>query len=155
MIHGQSKYLISTEPLSYTNGATASLVIDTKGALTGTADVSAAEYLAIDVGIARTNSATNVPSTFKLQEADSNSATNYGDVAGSSFTSTVTTQSTTAGNNYTWFVDLRGRKRYIKAVIVPITTQVVQVTANLTRNHISPVTGIAANQGLSAIPLVL
>ena len=157
MIHAQSQYVIATEPLSYTNGATASLVIDTIAAITGTSDWNMAhgDYLVIDVALARTNSATNTPTVFKLQHSDITNATGYADIAGSSFTSAFTSMSTSAGANLKWLVDTRPLRRYVKALVSPQTTQIVQITANLSRNAATPVNNSATDTGTAVAPITL
>lgn len=155
MIYAQEKYAICLEPLSLTNGATASLVVDTKGAFIGTSDNAVADYLAIDVLCGRTNAATNVPSVFKLQESDITNATGYSDISGSSYTTAVTSQSTTAGNNYTYFVSLPPRKRYIKLLVSPVTTQVIAAVANLSRMGMTPQPTSLLATGSTAAPILL
>lgn len=157
MIHAQSVYLFGSEPTSQTNASTHSLVIDTKGAITGSSDSMYAkgDYLTVVASIARTNSATNTPSVFKLQTSNITDATGYADVSGSSFTSAVTNQSTSANNLYAWQVDLRPLKRYVKVLISPVTTQVCSVVGILSRAAGATPESTSTNTGTSVAPLIL
>ena len=90
--------------ISITNGGltTDTLTVDTVGYT----------YLTIIGSTAGTAGA--VATTSKLQESDDNSS--YSDITGSVATATTTSAATVA--KIAWNVDLRGRKRYIKATVV-------------------------------------
>lgn len=141
MLYLQGTRTVSLEPASFTNGATASLVIDRCPFPGGPYD-----DLKIVATFARTNAATNVPSVLKLQESDVTNATSFVDIAGSSQTSAVTSMSTTAGNVVEWDLANNGaRKRYIQVVASPVTTQVIAIQADLGRPHIFPFTNTDKN----------
>lgn len=107
--------------VSITNGGTASGYIDTKGA----------DHALIAIVAATSNDATNKPTVLKLSEGDTTSAfTNIsGAVGGTDFT--IGAALTDAPNNYLFSVDCRKRKRYIKAEISPVTTQIIAGVALL------------------------
>lgn len=127
---------IILEPISLTNGATASLTIDTLGA----------DTMSVDVLLARTSSATNVPTVLKLQEADVTNTSSFADISGATGTSAFTSGSTTAGNIVKFDVTLVGaRKRYLRLQVSPLTTQVVGAIATLGRLEQMPTTAANAN----------
>lgn len=108
-----------------TNGETATGNIDTRGF----------DWMKLDVMMTTSDDTTNNPSTLKLTESDDTEATNFsaitkftGDGAGG-FTIPA---AVTSGNWIASFnVDLRGRKRYLKLSVTPVTTQGVHAIANL------------------------
>lgn len=138
MLYSQAAKKVYLEPQSFTNGQTASLVVDRINC----------DYATIDVQMARSNVASNVPSTLKIQESDVTNATTFADIIGGSLTSAFTSANTTAGNIVTFDVDCRSRKRYLQVVAVPVTTQVIAITAQLGRTALTPV--IAADKSVDA-----
>lgn len=137
MFYGASTKLAVSPPASFTNGATASLVIDTLN------------WAAADIAVvfSASNNSTNVPSVFKLQQSDITNSTGYSDVTGGSFTSAYTTANTVVTNSDTlaFSVDMRGKARYLKVLASPVTTQVVSIVANLYRGGLEPATAAARN----------
>lgn len=127
MIYAQATKKVPMEPASFTNGATASLVIDRLGF----------DYASIDIQLGHVDSTSHVPSTLKLQEADVNAATNFVDITSpTSFTTLAPAAGLTAGvQAISANVDCRNRKRYIQLVVIPVTTQVIGAVANLSRGH--------------------
>lgn len=116
-----------------TNGETATGNIDTLGY----------DWLKLDVMMTTSDDTTNNPSVLKLTESDDTVVSNFaaitkftGDGAGG-FT---IPNAVTAGNWIASFnVDLRGRKRYLKLSVTPITTQGVHAIANLGLGDEAPV----------------
>lgn len=108
-----------------TNGETATANIDTKGY----------EWLSLSVFMSTSNDTTNNPSTLKLSESDDTEATNFSDITkfkGDDSDGFTIPAAVTSGNWITQFnVDLRGRKRYLKLTVTPVTTQQVTALANM------------------------
>lgn len=121
-------------PTSTTNAATS----------TGSVDTLGYDYLSIDVIQATSNNTTNNLSVCKLSESDTTDATNYSDIT--KFVGdgvggfTVPVADTSNHQLYKFNLDLRGRKRYIKITMSPVTTQILQAVANLGRAEQSPET---------------
>jgi len=136
-----AKHAVLVTPASFTNGATASGYVDTKGY----------DYVEIEITAATANVVSNSPSVCKLQESDTTDATNFADitgaVGGTSFT--IGNDLTSLPNQRAFCVDLRGRKRYIQVVVSPRTTQIMSVTAQLGRGEQAPVT--ATKAGVQAL----
>jgi hypothetical protein len=123
MIFGQDTKTIVLEPLSYTNGATATCTVDTL----------AASYVVGTILVGRSNNATNVPTVLKLQEADVTNSSSFADITGGSATSAYTTASTTGCDVIRFEVDTRPRKRYLRLQVSPVTTQLVAADFSLSR----------------------
>lgn len=114
--------------------------------------------------ITATVSATNdYPTTLKLQESDTTTTTDFVDIVaatGGTATSTSvgfvlpSTPTNTATNMQpyvTYHLDTRKRKRYIRAVIAPSTTQICAVYATLGECAESSVAQADYNSGLQVI----
>lgn len=131
-----AKHAVLVTPASFTNGATASGYVDTKGF----------DYVEIEVTMATSNNTTNKPTVLKLMESDTTDTTNFanisGAVGGTDFT--IGTHDTTAANQHLFCVDLRARKRYIRCDVSPQTTQVSSITAQLHKGEQAPVTATKA-----------
>lgn len=135
-MHAPRKQVIAITPQSVTNGATATGNIDTRGF----------RYLELDIFMATQDVASNVPSVLKLSESDTTDATNFSDISGArGGTDFTQTGSTAAAYGYKFCLDLRGRKRYIKATISPRTTQVLAAVANLGKGEEAPRNASTAN----------
>jgi len=132
MLPVQAKQVIVIAQASTTNAATATGNIDTKGF----------DFMTLDVIMATSDDTTNNPSVLKLTESDDTVATNFAAIT--AFTGDGTGGFTipacvTEGNwGMKFNVDLRGRKRYLKLSISPLTTQVITAIANLCHGDESP-----------------
>lgn len=129
-----SKTAVIISPASYTNGATA----------TGNVDTLGFDRAKIAVSMSTSNTVSNNPSTFNLLESDDTTATNFATVSGYvGDTDWTIPNAVTAGN---WAVqlnvDLRGRKRYLRLAVTPLTTQVIAATAELTAGDEAPVAAV-------------
>ena len=141
-----SKQVTMINQASTTNAATASGNVDTLGFGGG--------RLKISVLMATSNDTTNNPSVFKLSECDTTVVTDFANISGTVGDTdwTIPTSETAATNTpaqYMFDVDLRGRKRYIKISISPVTTQVITAIANLYRGDEDPVS--ATEAGVAAV----
>jgi hypothetical protein len=129
-MHAHGKPVSFFQPVSKTNGATASGYIDRLGH----------DFLLATAILSQSDNATNKPSVMKLQHSDTTDASNFADitgfVGGTSFT--VGSQATGASNVHHFRVDLRGKKRYIQMVVSPVTTQVIAGHGLLTRAKEAP-----------------
>ncbi len=135
----QPKQVIVISQASTTNAATASGNIDTLGY----------EYASIDVIMATSDDTTNNPTVLKLADSDDTVVSNFADIAafvGDDAAGFTVPDAVTAGNWGVKFnVDLRGRKRWLKVSISPLTTQVITCIANLFRGDVAPVNTTDAN----------
>lgn len=97
------------------------------------------------------NNATNKPATLKVQESDITDATGFADIAScvgggaSGFTIPNMPTATTLNTYAAIGGSLVGRKRYLRVLVSPVTTQTFDLTAILSRPEQSPIT--AANAG--------
>lgn len=127
-----SKSVVAITPQSVTNAAT----------VTGNIDRLGFDWAEVDFIIGGAGAATNNPSVLKLAESDDTVVTNFVDITESvgdtAFTIPDITAVTTTSTVVKMRVDLRGRKRYLKASVSPITTNVIAVTASLFRGDESP-----------------
>jgi hypothetical protein len=104
---------------------------------TGNIDTLNYDFMSLDVVMTTSNDATNNPSVLKLSESDDTVVTNFADISGfvgdTDFTipSSPTAATSNIGPFATFNVDLRGRKRYIKVTVSPVTTQVITALAQL------------------------
>jgi hypothetical protein len=139
-----TKTVIAITPISKTNGATAvGEIIDTK------------DWDYVDIGIAASTAdvVSNTLSVLKIEEGDTTSAfaTFAGAVSGSDYTiATNAYTSTTNQNVWSFGVDTRGRKRYLRVSASPQTTMVIGGIAKLSRGSKNPVTAAEAG-ALNAI----
>ena len=125
----ESKVVINDSGV--TNGETATGNIDTLGY----------DWLTLDVMMTTSNDTTNNPSTLKLSESDDTVVTNFANISGAVGDTdfTIPAADTSASAIYKFNVDLRGRKRYIKLSVTPVTTQGVHAIANLGLGDEAPV----------------
>jgi hypothetical protein len=124
------KQVIVISQASTTNAATA----------TGTVDCSGYSFLTMDVIMATSNVVSNNPTVFKLEESDD--LTTYSAITALTGDGTggwTIPNCVTSGDwGMKFNVDLRGRKRYLKLSISPLTTQVITAIANLGHATESP-----------------
>lgn len=137
----QMKAYVAINAAAPTNGET----------VTGIIDRLDYDWMKIDVVASTSNVVSNKPSTIKLMESDDTVVTNFanisGAVGGTDFTIPNANTAATAliQNIYSFNVDLKARKRYIRVSYTPLTTQTVTVLANLGRGRQAPVTAAKAN----------
>jgi hypothetical protein len=138
-----SKRLIGLAQTSLTAAATGTAQFDTLGFA----------YALIDVLMATANVVSNNPSVLKMSQSDTTDATNYSDITAlvgdgvGGFT--IPDHVTTGNNTHRFGVDLRGKKRYLKCSVSPLTTQVTTITADLFRGAKAPIS--AAEVGVLSI----
>ena len=127
----QGKTVSFFQPVSKTNGATASGYIDRIGY----------DYLRANVEASQADVVSNKPSVLKLQHSDTTDASNFADISGfiGGTDFTVAAALTSASNLYQFGVDLRGKKRYIQIVASPRTTQVIAANGMLFRAKQTPI----------------
>ena len=127
----QQKQVIAINQASTTNAATASGNIDTLGY----------DFVTIDVITTTSNAVTNNPSVLKLSESDDTVVTNFANISGAvGDTDFTIANALTQGNwGMKFNVDCRGRKRYIKVSVSPVTTQTITALANLSKGDEAPV----------------
>lgn len=140
----QLKTDVVITPASYTNGATASGNVDTMGA----------DFVTIDVFMSTSNDVTNNPSVLKISESDDTVVTNFADVTGLvGDTSFTIPNSVTAGDWAVKFnIDTRGRKRYLKLSVTPLTTQVIAAVANLGRQSVAATAATGDMKAIVTLP---
>lgn len=130
------KHVVVVTPASFSNGATASGYVDTRGY----------DYLEVEVTMATANVVSNAPSVLKLMESDDTETSNFanisGAVGGTDFT--IGNHLTSLPNQHVFGVSLRGRKRYIRCDVSPQTTQISSITAQLGAAEEAPVSATAA-----------
>lgn len=133
----QLKQVIPFTPQSLTNGATASGNIDTKGF----------DWLTVDLATSTSNDVTNNPSVLKIAESDDTVVTNFANVSGlvGDTDFTIPNAVTQGDWGVKFNIDLRGRKRYLKISVSPVTTQVIAAIANLGVGEQAPVDTTSAN----------
>ncbi len=140
----QPKTVIAIIPISKTNGATATgEIIDTKGF----------DYVTIGIVASTADVVSNTLSVLKIEEGDTTSsfATFSGAVSGTDYTiATNAYTSTTNQNVWSFGVDTRARKRYLRVSASPQTTMVIGGVAQLHRGEKAPTTSAEAG-ALNAI----
>lgn len=135
-----AKNVIAIIPISKTNGATAASeasLIDTKGW----------DYCEITVIASTADVVSNTLSVLKVEEGDTTSsvATFTGLVQNTDYTiATNAYTSTTNQNVWTFGIDLRARKRFLKVSASPQTTMVIAATARLSKGEQAPTTAAQA-----------
>jgi hypothetical protein len=131
------KQVIAINQASTTNAGTASGNIDTLGY----------DFLELDVITTTSNNTTNNPSVLKLSESNDTVVTNFADISGAVGDTDFTIPAAVTSGDWgvKFSVDLRGRKRYIKVSLSPVTTQSVTAIANLHRAEESPNSATDAN----------
>ena len=140
----QPKTVIAIIPISKTTGATATgELIDTKGF----------DYVSIGIIASTADVVSNTLSVLKIEEGDTTSsvATFAGAVSGTDYTiATNAYTSTTNQNVWSFNVDTRVRKRYLRVSASPQTTMVIGAVAMLYRAEKLPSTAAEAG-ALNAI----
>lgn len=137
---------VAINAASTTNGATAAGIIDTL-----MPEGQKADFVSIDVIATTADVVSNKPTVLKLMEADDTATTSFanisGTVGGTDFTIPNANTAATAviQNSYKFNVDTKKRKRYLRVVVSPQTTQNITVVAQLMKGHIAPITAARAN----------
>lgn len=143
----QPKIVFSLDETSKTAAATATARFDTLGY----------DHLAIMIRAGTADVVSNKPTVLKLQESDDTVVTNLvnisGAVGGTALSTSVdfvipnanTVATAVLQNDYQFSVDLRGRKRYIVAVISPATTQLIKAVGVLSRAEQGVINASKAN----------
>ncbi len=138
------KTVIAIIPISKTNGATAT------GELIDTKDF---DYVNIGIVASTADVVSNTLSVLKVEEGDTTSsfATFSGAVSGTDYTiATNAYTSTTNQNVWSFGIDTRHRKRYLRVSVSPQTTMVIGGVATLSRGKQAPTTSAEAG-ALNAI----
>ncbi len=139
----QPRLALAIASASVTNGGTATATaIDTVSASGGRA-----RHLTLDIVATTADVVSNKPSVLKLQHSDTTDATNFADISGTvgGTDFTVPNADTSNPNMYKFNLNLVGRKRYIRALISPRTTQTIFGVANLHWMDQAPVSAAKAN----------
>lgn len=135
-----AKSVCAIVPISKTNAATATgEAIDTRGF----------DYCSITVVAATADVVSNKPTVLKVQESAITDATGFADVSGliGGTDFTVANSLTSLPNVYRLDIKLKpARKRYLRVLVSPATTQVISGVATLSRGENSP--GTAAEAGV-------
>lgn len=139
------KNVIAITPVSTTNGGTATgEMIDTKGW----------DYVNIAIVAGTANVVSNTLSVLKIEEGDTTSsvATFSGAVSGTDYTIATNAYTSSANGQNVWSfnVDTRARKRYLRVSASPQTTMVIGGVATLSRGEAAPTTSAQAG-ALNAI----
>lgn len=130
----KSKTVVSLLGTGVTNGATVTANIDTLGY----------KRARVRIIMGTSDGTSDNPSVCKLGEADVTNATSFSDIT--AFVGdgaggwTIPNANTSDPNVYEFDVDLRGRKRYLKATVSPTTTQQTVLVADLAGGDTAPVT---------------
>ncbi len=139
----ESKVAIQILSTALTNGGT-----ECGSGDTSYMDTKGYAYAIIDTIMSPPNNATNNPSEFNLLEADVTTSSSFATVSGwrGDTDWTIATMSTSLESVFRFGVDLRGRKRYLKVSVIPITSHVAGclIAANLFNGSESPVTATKA-----------
>lgn len=140
-----TKHVIAITPISKTNGATATgEIIDTKDW----------DYLDVGVFASTADVVSNTLSVLKIEEGDTTSsfATFSGAVSGTDYTIATNAYTSTSNGQNVWsfHVDTRARKRYLRVTASPQTTMVIGGLGVLSRGAKNPVTAAEAG-ALNAI----
>ncbi len=140
----QPKNVIAIIPISKTNGATATgEMIDTKGF----------DFVNISIIASTADVVSNTLSVLKIEEGDTTSsvATFTGAVSGTDYTIATNAFTTTTNQNvWSFNVDCRARKRYLRVSASPQTTMVIAGSAALHRGEQAPTSSALAG-ALNAI----
>jgi hypothetical protein len=119
-------------------------------------DVMGYDYCSIVIHGTTSDNATNNPSVLKVQESATTDSTNFADVAAlvgdgaSGFTIPSSPTATTSAPFAILNVDTRYRKRYLRVVISPTTTQTFSAVALLGRAAQTPVGATDQNAAVIA-----
>ena len=130
------KSLHIIKQVSATNGATlTSDQVDTKDH----------NYCVIAVYATTSDAATNNPSTLKVQESDTTAATDFADITAfvgdgtGGFTVPSSPTATTTAPFAKFCLNLTKRKRYLRVLVTPLTTQTFSIVADLHQSDSVPV----------------
>jgi hypothetical protein len=132
--------MVMLQTTSETNGGTiTSQNLDTKGQ----------DVVYIDVVQTTSNNVTNNPSVFKIQHADTTDASNFSDISGfvgdTDWTIPSVGTNTATVSSYKFKVDVRHKKRYLRMLISPVTTQSFTAVANMYGSEQVPTNATLAN----------
>lgn len=133
----QPRTVCAIVPISKTNAATATgESIDTMGY----------DHCIIHVCASTADVVSNKPTVLKVQESATTDASNYADISGAlgGTDFTVANSLTSLPNNYAFHIDTRARKRYLRVLVSPATTQVIAGSASLTMGGEAPITAAKA-----------
>ena len=148
MLHlANLKVVVAVKQQSATNGGTlTSDNIDTQGH----------DYVKIIVHGTTSDNATNNPSVLKVQQADTTDATNFADITAlvgdgsGGFTVPSSPTATTTAPFAILNVNMNGKKRYLRVLISPVTTQTYSAVALLGRSEVRPTGTSAENAAVVA-----
>ena len=118
-------------------------------------NASGYESMTLDVMASTADVVSDGPSVLKLQECDTTVSSSFADVAAfvgggaSGFTLPAGVTATTTLVYFSFNVDLRQRKKYLRMLISPQTTQTYAAIANLGRCQTWPTSAVA--QGCSNV----
>ena len=134
------KTMVMLQTTSVTNAGTAtSQNLDTKGY----------DVVYIDVVQTTSDNTTNNPTVFKVQHSDTTDASNFADVSGfvgdTDWTIPTVGTNTSTISSYKLKVDTRHKKRYLRLLISPVTTQSFTAVANLYSGELQPISATSAN----------
>ena len=136
----QSKVVVFLLTTSVTNAGTAT---------SQNLDCMGADFVSIDLVQTTSNNTTNNPSVLKLQQSDTTDASNFSDLSGfvgdTDFTIPTVGTNTATISSYKFNVDMRHRKRYLRLLVSPVTSQDFTALANLHLNERSPVSAADVN----------
>ena len=135
--------ILASKQVILINNAT----VSNAGTITGRIDTLGFDFLTLDVTSTTTDSVTNDPTVLSITEGATTSsydaiATLTGDGA-SGFTIPNMYTNTDWGMKFN--LDLRGRKRWLKITISPLTTHTMSVIGNLFRGDVIPMNTTDAN----------
>lgn len=140
----QSKAVVFLQTTQETNGGTIT---------SQNLDCMGFDFVSIDVVQTTSNNTTNNPSTLKLQHSDTTNATDFSDISGlvgdTDFTIPTVGTNTSTVQSYKFNVDMRHRKRYLRLLVTPVTTQSFTAVANLHGGERVPVN--ATDAGVSVL----
>lgn len=132
----ENKSVLVVTPASFTNGATASGVINVQGF----------DFASIDIAMSASNDVTNNPSVLTLGEGDtSTSFTNISGFVGDTDFTIPNAQTTVDKVFARLNLNTRARKKWLKVAVSPVTTQIISITANLSRAEKVPANTTEAN----------
>lgn len=133
-----TKIVTGIIPISKTNGATATgEIIDTKDW----------DYVTIGIVASTADVVSNTLSVLKIEEGDTTSsfATFSGAVSGTDYTIATNAYTSTSNQNiWSFNVDTKARKRYLRVSASPQTTMVIGGVAVLSRGAKAPTTSAEA-----------
>lgn len=139
-MYAQQKAVVAVNCVSATAGATVT---------SSNIDLLGYDQATIDVTMTTADNVTNSPTVLKIQESDDTNASNFADiteaVGGGVGGFTIGNVVTSGVNNWKFNVDARKRKRYLRTLHSPRTTQIACVVANLSKAEQAPITAAKAN----------